>query len=393
MKKATKALGHGIKTFVTATLDRLIKLFGMNDNSKYGKVLRQITGTAFTLIVTISAATMLIAAGHNVKWKIQQSSIFNNGDIALSKMLSDNLFYYKDYYTYEGYLADSNGRKLLKNITRIATPIGDDSLAYFSNGDKRGYFHMRDGRQVVKPTYQHAWVFSEGLAAVEINGLIKFIDTSGRVVIDRGFRYDYLDDYVFHNGHCAVRDSTGKHMGLIDRNGNWVLSPKYTYISPEDTFWVLKADEQMGLLTFEMDTVMPLNKYSIAIIDTTISVTYADHTQHTFDLQGNILIENQIRNIERLTYSTNELENVTHRVYDEASESYNTYNEQGFRQDVATCMKYEAAYEWYGLMGYDGKIITPPLYYSIEAIDKDIYLCKTSWSKGILLNSKGEQVE
>ena len=38
---------------------------------------------------------------------------------------------------------------------------------------------------VVKPKYQHAWVFSEDLAAVDENGRVKFINPKGEVVIIR----------------------------------------------------------------------------------------------------------------------------------------------------------------------------------------------------------------
>ena len=60
-----------------------------------------------------------------------------------------------------------------------------DSLVCFSDGNRRGYFHLRDGKVVVKPKYQHAWVFSEGLAAVDENGRVKFINPQGEVATIR----------------------------------------------------------------------------------------------------------------------------------------------------------------------------------------------------------------
>ena len=56
---------------------------------------------------------------------------------------------------------------------------------------------------------------------------------------------------------------------------------------------------------------------------------------------------------------------------------------------VATCLCYEAECDWYGLMSPDGKLLTPPSYISIEAVGKDLYLCKTNYDRGVLLNSKG----
>ncbi|MDE6270554.1 MAG: WG repeat-containing protein [Muribaculaceae bacterium] len=94
--------------------------------------------------------------------------------------------------------------------------------------------------------YSHAWSFSEGLAAVEVDGKIGFIDESGRMVIEPRFvpRYptgskveqELLDVYVrsrssrhkpsprmpfFHDGECTVYDGT--EFITIDREGNRVV--------------------------------------------------------------------------------------------------------------------------------------------------------------------------
>lgn len=43
-------------------------------------------------------------------------------------------------------------------------------------------------------------------------------------------------------------------------------------------------------------------------------------------------------------------------------------------------------------MTADGKVITPPSYSEITAISYDSYLCKDSYSGGIILNGKGERI-
>ena len=63
------------------------------------------------------------------------------------------------------------------------------------------------------------------------------------------------------------------------------------------------------------------------------------------------------------------------------------------RKAVATCMRYEAECGWYGLLSPEGKLLTFPLYRGIEAVGKDLYLCKTDYGRGVLLNSKGQRVE
>lgn len=394
MKKAIKALWHGIKVVFTAIVDWVATLFGMKDNSKYGHVLHRVVGTAFAVVVIVWALASMARYGRSLWWNIDNVFDFGDDNAYFSEQLSENISFYRGYWGHYGYLKNAKGKKVLKHISRIGKPMEGDSLAFFSDGEKRGYFHMRDGRLVVKPIYEHAWIFSDGLAAVEVNRRIKFIDTTGTVVIDKGFAYDVYDDgYVFHQGHCAVNDSTGKHMGLIDRNGDWVVPPVYSCISPQDTFWLLTLDNLQGLLSFGMDTVVPLVATSLSLGDTAIEVTFADHTQSTYNLQGELIGANQIRGVEQMMYETREVMYRTNHDVDEETEIYYGYDDYTSRKAVATCLKYEAESSWYGLMSPDGKMLTPPSYVSIEAVDKDLYFCETSYGRGVLLNSKGQQVE
>jgi hypothetical protein len=281
------------------------------------------------------------------------------------------------------------------NVLSIAHPLEGDSLVYFSDGERRGYFHMRDGRLVIEPIYEHAWIFSEGLAAVEEQGRIKFIDTAGRVVIDRGFKYDVSDDgYVFHDGHCAVNDSPGLHMGLIDRKGDWVLPPVYDNISPYDTFWVVSLGDQQALLSFSLDTIMPFARVRYDILDTAILVSLSDHSLALYSRQGTLLKTDLVVDVEQMMYDTKEVVyNHTDHSADEATEYYEYDDTFTQLKAVATCLRYEAQSGWYGLMSPEGRQLTPPLYISIQAIDKDLYLCKPDYYQGILLDSHGRRVE
>ena len=395
MKKERKSLWKGIKAVFTAVVDWVATLFGMKDNSRYGRVLRRVVGTAFAAVVIFWAVAALVRFGRSVYRNIDDIFDFDNENVHFSEQLSDDISYYDGYYGYYGYLKNAQGKKVLKHILCINKPMEGDSLVHFSDGEKRGYFHMRDGHVVVKPIYEHAWIFSDGLAAVEVDGKVKFIDTAGNVVIDKGFAYDASDDgYVFHQGHCAVNDKDGKHMGLIDRNGEWVLPPVYKSIYPVDTLWLVRNDDEQAIFTFSMDTLFPMTKAQLEIGDTAIFVTFANHTQSIYTLQGELMTANMIRDVDQLMYETTEV------VYpagysghddDDLSDYYG--GEPYTRQAVATCLCYEAECGWYGLMSPEGKLLTLPSYRGIEAIGKDLYLCKTSYGYGVVLNSKGQRVE
>ena len=394
--KKIKALWHGIRAVFTAVVDWVATLFCMNDETKHSRVTRKIVSTAFAVVVALWAVTLVIRFAQNVCWRFDLFDKRNDEFYGayLSDVLSDNVRFYKRGYDDYGFVADSNKKILLKNIYWISKPLEGDSLVCYCDGDKRGYFHMRDGRVVVKPIYEHAWIFSEGLAAVEVNKRVKFINTEGKVVIDRGFVYNIADDgYVFHQGHCAVNDSTGKHMGLIDHDGNWVLPPVYYNISQQDTFWLLTMNNQQAVLTFGMDTVMPMSDASFVIDDTVIFATFADHSQNQYDLRGNLLVASQIRNVATMMFETRDVMYPVNKDGNECSDEYYSYGNPAQRMAVATCLCYEAESGWFGLMSPDGRMITPPTYSSIIAVDKDLYLCETTYGRGVLLNSKGQRVE
>lgn len=413
MKKAFKAVWHGIKCAYTTFVGWLNKLYEIppdatSDNqdekeieerkerAKYLRGLRLIAGTGLAVIVAFWAIVFTIRFVEEVVDWVDYMIVTDKEQLRyayVEDVLSDNLYYYKRAYNSDGFLTDSNDNILLKNVTWIAKPMGGDSLVCYSDGNKRGYFHLHDGHVVVKPKYSHAWVFSDGLAAVEEKGRVKFINTEGQVVIDKSLTCDLgCSGYVFHEGHCAVNDSSGKHAGLIDRNGNWTLPPAYNRIVPQDTFWLVTKDNQQAILTFGLDTVMPLTKASFIIDDSIILATFNDHTQSIYNLQGLLVAASLIRDVDQLFYETREVIQSVRTGSEEDSYFYD-YSSPVVKKAIATCKRYEAESGWFGLMSPEGRLITPPSYSCIQAIDKDLYLCEIEFGRGIILNSQGKKVK
>lgn len=398
MKKFIKALWHGFKAVFTAIVDWVATLFGMKEESKYGRVMRRIVSTAFTAVVVFWAVEAFFDSADSICWELDDIIDCSGNEAFLSEEISKDLDYY-DYSSYDklGYLADAKGKKVLKNVAWITKPMKGDSLVCYSDGEHRGFFHMRDGHVVVPPVYDHAWIFSEGLAGVEKEGRVMFINTQGDIAIQGDFAYDEdCSGYVFHQGHCAVHqksatsDSTATPMGIIDRTGAWVLPPVYDNIIPIDTFWVVDKGNLQGIFTFGLKEVMPLTDAHFAICDTTLEATFADHSISTYTLQGQLIAANLIYEVEQMMYNTREM--VYPQSHSDEEEEYSD-GEPYTRKAVATCQRYQAEWGWYGLLGPDGKTVTPPIYSDIEAIGKDLYLCKPVHSQGVILNSQGHRVE
>ena len=390
MKKAIKELWHGIKAVITVLVNWITTLFGMNDNSKYSRLLRRVVGTSFAIFSLIICVSLTIEF---FKHYCENPRHSYDDDVYFYKRLSDNAIYYRGYCGEKGYITDGHDFKTLKSVAWIAEPMVGDSLACYSDGKGRGYFNINTGRMVIKPSYNHAWIFSEGLAAVERDKRISFINSNGETVIDRSFTYMEEDDgYVFHNGYCAVRDSAGKKMGFIDHRGEWTMLPEYENIVPADSFWIATKEHQQTVLSFALETIIPLTDAKFNIQGNDIVATLADHTLCLYSNRGELKTQSLISDCYKLTYETDDLIyslNKSENIDDEYRENESPQP----RIAVATCGMYEAEKGWYGLMSQDGRFITPPSYSKITAKGKDLYLCVNEHGIGVLLNSKGMSVK
>lgn len=154
----------------------------------------------------------------------------------------------------------SDGKVSIKNEATGKTTIKDikldwtssspnDSLSVFCSDNKRGYFNAYTGEIAIPAQYRRAWVFSEGLAAVQKNDMIGFIDHTGNIIIDFKFSYygNQLTDFTFENGRCVVADSNGK-CGIIDNTGKWIIKPAYDNISAFEEYAIVsKAGVRMQI--------------------------------------------------------------------------------------------------------------------------------------------------
>ena len=393
MKRAFILFWHGLTALLAGIANWFTVILGMRDDSKYGKILRRTVGSCFAFLMLLLA----IAAG----WDFYRTACYR---LALDKYYDDsyydtqyisrNVTYYT-YYDEDGYLKTSDGKKTITGIKWIAKPLGMDSLICYSDGKKRGYFNMFTGKPVIKPKYSHAWIFSDGLASVDDGGWIKFIDASGKVVIDPQIPYiPGAEGYVFHYNRCIVHNERRDRFGLLDKQGKWVLQPEYFSIESSNNFWIIDNGECKSVLDSTLNTVIPFTKGQIWVSSEYISVTLSNHIIQRYDHSGKIINDFYINDVRYLTYESDELRYSTSKNYnEEGTLTSETENIEPLPvEKMAKCRRYEAESGWYGLMTADGKVITPPSYCSIQAIGYDMYLCKDNDEDGVILNGKGQRI-
>ena len=270
-----------------------------------------------------------------------------------------------------------------EKINWVSEAPETDSLAVYALPGKRGYININTGRIIIDAEandYRKAWVFSDGLAAVMKDGKIGFINDKNDVVIP--FQFDYTDKcrmydfgYVFHNGYCAMTDADG-NLGLIDKNGNWVVEPEYDEIwAPHKSgYRVIVKDSKHGVLDSTGTIVYPAEYGYISILPDGFVLTKSGK-QWQVDFEGNTVQPFMFDNTYYLNYPIG-------------------YNECGeIKYAFADFVKYEVMNS-YGIMNrITGKPITPAIYSDINMLSKDLFEVQEYDSYDwYLLDTKGNVV-
>ena len=366
------------------------RMFGYKAESRFGRVMWHVFFTSAAVVTCIVAVALVTRAYKSLKEyhesrkyerRVTSPTYLHDYD---NKYVSPYVIYhepdcYYDCCDTQGYLFNTTiGRRTVTGIDWICRSSDGDSLACYCKNDKRGYFNRFTGEVVVPSQYEKAWIFSEGLACVMEQGKLHFIDHKGQKAIDKEYPYaNYLYDYCFHNGLCEMLGDGGR-VGLIDKQGDWVVDPIYsgmTYYSKG--FWeVYDNDYNYGLLDANGQVLLPVEYDYVDVreYDSCIYVRRYDYIEQVLDLNCNVINPCNIESVYYMEYSTDE------------------YNEDGeVKKAVANCKSYRT-YNTFGLMDKNGKVITAPVYLSIKAIGPDRYHC---WgSNGYqILDSKGNVIE
>lgn len=239
---------------------------------------------------------------------------------------------------------------IVKNIDwcHYSSDSDEDPIVLFAKNGKRGFCNIVTNEVIVEPDcYTKAWIFSEGLAAVEKDGFIGFVNAKGDVAID--FKYSYrgnpLSEFVFHNGHCVVADSSN-NIGVIDQKGRWVVEPLY-------------------------DQIELAKDYAIVYMD--------GHFKKQVNFEGNVLQDGIIDDIYDI-------------YYDVEYTDLQTGEPQSGRAKNNDFYEYHVGY-YSGLIDSKGVVITPPIYTNITGISPTLFKAQLQdWNSIVIIDQKGKVI-
>jgi len=144
----------------------------------------------------------------------------------------------------------------------------------------------------IEPQFDWAAEFSEGLAAVEVDGLWGFINRDGRFAIEPQF---YQVSLFFDNGTTFVQDESGGQWRTIDRYGN--TAQPQPWVSPFGLY-VFMRDQQFGFRDADGVTVIePQFRNARPFNEVLTAVTLDGDLWGFIDKQGNMVIEPQFNDV------------------------------------------------------------------------------------------------
>ena len=126
---------------------------------------------------------------------------------------------------------DKTGKMVIKPQFNYAESFSEGLAAVSSEmGDQNGYID-KTGKVIIAPRFDQTYPFSEGLAKVVIGGKAGFIDAKGRVVISLRFSEPEFGNSINYRGFkegLAVVEVNNKS-GYIDKTGKMIIAPQFDY--------------------------------------------------------------------------------------------------------------------------------------------------------------------
>ncbi|MDE6339093.1 MAG: WG repeat-containing protein, partial [Muribaculaceae bacterium] len=143
-----------------------------------------------------------------------------------------------------------------------------------------------------------------------------------------------------------------------------------------NNMWAIKYNGKMGVINSNGAVVVPTEYAGVEIYPKGgIVVMLDDNSKKRLDYDGSVTDDFVCDHFYALTYSSGYLDDADHWIRKPA-------NLGAYSCD-----------DHYGLIDMNGRPITPPLYYSIEAISADLFECQIDeCGECLIINAKGQKV-
>jgi len=283
------------------------------------------------------------------------------------------------YCFFEGYASVKLDNKwgFIDNTGERITPFKYDEVAGFRDGraavitgdsdnHKLGFID-KTGKEIIPLKYKVATfppLFSEGLAAVRLNGKCGFIDKNDKEIIP--FKYSSVEN--FRNGLASVYfdDKTG----LIDKNDNVIIPIEYDYVIHNDSGFIqVELNDKWGILDMTGKTIVPIKYDTVDDFYDGLARVRLNDKWGFVDLNGNEVILVQYDNTGYFSLNKNGCVDVT---IGEKSALIDKTGKQltDFKYDCIYSFEHGVAKvrlnEKYGFIDHTGKEVFAPIFDDVK---------------------------
>lgn len=150
--------------------------------------------------------------------------------------------------------------------------------------ERYGYIDY-SGNWLIEPTFETAFGFSEGLAAVELTeGNWGFVNHYGRLVF--GGEYDWVHD--FQDGYAIVQEN-GLY-GLVDETGSFVIDLQFNSMGGGDGIYPVRMEDLYGLMDTSGTLVQTYRYDDMGFFQEELALVEVDGTWGYVDNLGALVI-------------------------------------------------------------------------------------------------------
>ena len=185
-------------------------------------------------------------------------------------------FITEDVFSYTGVFSDG-----------IALVINDDGYKYINREGKKAF--DIDMSRIGNADIELAESFSEGLAAIRIDSLFGYIDTTGKWVILPTFK----SAFPFNNGLARVFD--GRYYAYINKKGEEITPYEFTFANNfSDGLGLVKSGDKFGYIDTTGRVVIPFEYVYAQSFSEGLAVVYHNGNFVFIDKQGNTVINRRL---------------------------------------------------------------------------------------------------
>lgn len=246
--------------------------------------------------------------------------------------------------------------------------------------EKWGYIDST-GRIIVEPQFYYATDFVNGLGLVEFDDeRVGFLNTRGEFIA-KGINpqnYKYL--HYLCDDLLAVCDSSTEKFGFIDRNGQWIIPPKYyevmdfsdglaavwenadVHVDTGSDCGTPVPHPKWGFIDKQGDYVIPPKYYQVS----NFMDGYAVSDQHIIDKKG---IEVSIEAVKSKKFLLYRFQFFRGLVYQDQN-IYVPNNDENFVNELLLFENQKTG--GYGYLDWNGNIVIEPLFTSAQFFSEDI---------------------